>query len=306
MNNRKRNWGIVALILFVIAAGGFIYWQVSSVQPFKEEAKAAESMLEKWLAEREATPRKKQQAAPVEGNGAAPQKQSVDEMHPQTQGTAYEWQKLSGPELLEMAAKMRQVDVDALSPAEQAALEQAIQVAFDALPPAEQEAVKQAARAALWASRGLPPPPPGYTYGQNQDGYYLVKYGEPHFRVTWDNYQYGNDYLLSDTEYEEYKALDVIANFGLPGSRQPQATPEVVALAKDWYDALREKTWGPVPGLTAPTIWNRKATQADFDRINQLAFEKLSSLTPPPRSGVIDYDVVDRLLAELKAELERR
>lgn len=35
--NRKFHWGIVALIVILIAAGGFIYWQVSSVQQLKEQ-----------------------------------------------------------------------------------------------------------------------------------------------------------------------------------------------------------------------------------------------------------------------------
>ena len=45
MNNIKRNWGIVALILFVLAAGGFIYWQLSSVQQLKEQV----AQDNKWL-----------------------------------------------------------------------------------------------------------------------------------------------------------------------------------------------------------------------------------------------------------------
>ena len=177
---------------------------------------------------------------------------------------------------------------------------------FEALPPVEQEALKQAARAAFWADRGLAPPPPGYTYLQNQDGYHLVKHGEPLFQVTWDNYGYHNDYQLSDTEWEEYKALDVIANMGLPGPRQPQATPEVVALAKEWYEQLKEKTWGPRPDLSVSSSFRGVDTQAGQDRMNQLVLEKLNSLTPPPRDSTIDYVVVDRLLAELKAELQRR
>ena len=46
MVNNKRNWGIVALTIFVMAAGGFIYWQLSSVQPFKKEAAEAKQLEE--------------------------------------------------------------------------------------------------------------------------------------------------------------------------------------------------------------------------------------------------------------------
>ncbi len=176
---------------------------------------------------------------------------------------------------------------------------------FEALPPAEQEAYKKKALKAFWAARGLDPPPPGYTYKQNQDGYHLVKYGDPLFRVTWDNFSYDNNHQLSDTEWEEYKALDVIA-MGLPGTRQAEATPEIVGLAKEWHAALREKTWGPTPGLSVSTSWKGRATQEDFKRIDQMTLEKYYSLLPPPRPGTIDYIVVDRLLIELKAELERR
>lgn len=301
---RKLYWA--GAVLSILLIGAFVFLIVreqATLQKMREEAIAAQSMLDKWLAERESTPRNKQQAASVEGNAAAEQKQSADE----TQAAAYEWQKLSGLKLLEMAAKMRQVDVDAMSPAEQAALEDAIQVAYDALSPAQQEAVKQAAEAPYWASKGLTPPPPGYTYGQDQDGYYLVKYGEPHIRINWDHYEYGNDHLLSDTEYEEYKALRVIKESKIGPALLSQTTPEVIALAKEWYDALREKTWGPVPRLNSTVRWRGKmVTQAEQDRVDQIVRDTYHSLIPLPRSGVIDYNVVDRLLAELKTELERR
>ena len=36
--NRKMYWGIAALIVLLIAAGGFIYWQWSQVQQFKKQS----------------------------------------------------------------------------------------------------------------------------------------------------------------------------------------------------------------------------------------------------------------------------
>lgn len=302
----KRKLYSAGAVLSILLVGAFVFLIVqeqATLQKMREEARAAQSLLDKWLAEREATPKNKQQAAPMEGNDAAEQKQSADE----TQGTAYEWQKLSGRELLKSVLEMRPVDVDALPPEERAALEQDVLAAFDALSPAEQEAVKQDARAAYWASEGLAPPPPGYTYGQNQDGYYLVKYGEPHIRINWDRYKYGNDHLLSDTEWEEYKALGAIKDAEIGPARLSQTTPEAIALAKDWYDALREKTWGPVPRLNSTVRWGGKMpTQAEQDRVDQIVRDTYHSLIPTPRSGVIDYNVVDRLLAELQTELERR
>ena len=180
---------------------------------------------------------------------------------------------------------------------------------FEALPLDQQEALKHAARSAFWKERGLDPPPPGYTYRENQDGYHLVKEGEALFRITWDNFGYHNYHQLSDTEWEEYKALRVIAVYGLSGPRKPEATPEVVALAKEWYDKLNEKTWGPRPGVSVSAsggVWNTLSTEEGFERINRLAMEKLDSMTPPSRSGMIDYIIVDRLLIELKTELEEK
>ncbi len=179
---------------------------------------------------------------------------------------------------------------------------------FEALPLEEQEALKHAAEAVYWKGRGLEPPPPGYTYRQNQDGYHLVKRGEPLFRVTWDNFGYHNDHQLSDAEWEEYKALEIIVmGYFNTETRRAQATPEVVALAKERYEKLREKTWGPMPSVSVSAsggLWNNLSTQEGYERINRLAMEKLDSLLPPPRSARIANAVVDRLIIELKAELE--
>ena len=43
---KKMYLGIAALIVFMIAAGGFIYWQLSSTQHFKEQAAQNEKLLE--------------------------------------------------------------------------------------------------------------------------------------------------------------------------------------------------------------------------------------------------------------------
>ena len=44
--NRKMHWGIAALIVVLIAAGGFIYWQWSQVAQLKEQLAQDEKMLE--------------------------------------------------------------------------------------------------------------------------------------------------------------------------------------------------------------------------------------------------------------------
>ena len=43
---RRTYWGITALIILVIAAGGFMYWQWSQVQQLKEQLAQDEKMLE--------------------------------------------------------------------------------------------------------------------------------------------------------------------------------------------------------------------------------------------------------------------
>ena len=292
---RRMYWGIVILMILLIGASVFMLTRTTDTdEPEKE-----------YVYREPSKPGQQSDKKLSETGKFTEWLENERDSSDETQETDYEWQKLSGPELLELVSNMSQSEVDAMSSTEREALQQASQEAFDALSPAQQDLVTQTSRAAYWKSIGLDPPPPGYTYGQNQDGYYLVKYGEPHFRVTWDNYQYGNDYLLSDTEWEEYKALRVIKEKKL-GNRQHEAPPEIVALAKEWHDQLREKTWGPIPGLSSSTHWKGNVTQADFERDDQLAIEKFNSLIPPPRSGVIDYTVVDRLLIELKSELERR
>ncbi|MCE2400691.1 hypothetical protein J4G08_07345 [Candidatus Poribacteria bacterium] len=60
--NRKMYWGIAALIVVLIAAGGFIYWQWSQVAQLKEQLAQDEKMLEekdKLVAENNLPPRKR-------------------------------------------------------------------------------------------------------------------------------------------------------------------------------------------------------------------------------------------------------
>ena len=44
--NKQMSWGIAALIVILIAAGGFMYWQWASVQQLKEQLAQDEPMLE--------------------------------------------------------------------------------------------------------------------------------------------------------------------------------------------------------------------------------------------------------------------
>ena len=274
--NRKMYWGVAILILLLGTATLFIF--------INEFAKDSELDVQLKEAEKVANRIKQQQ------------KKQVSEDEP-----GYKVQVVQGNE------KVKDVSNETVSTEEE--VFPRTRAEFEALPLEQQKALKHAARSAFWKERGLDPPPPGYTYRQNQDGYHLVKEGEALFRITWDNFGYHNYHQLSETEWEEYKALEVIAVYGLPGPRKPEATPAVVALAKEWYDKLNEKTWGPRPGVSVSAsggVWNTLSKEDGYERINRLAMEKLASLPPPSRSSVIDYAIVDRLLIELKTELEEK
>ena len=57
--NKQMYWGIAALIIVLIAAGGFMYWQWSSVQQLKEQIAQDEKLLEeqhKGVAENDLPP----------------------------------------------------------------------------------------------------------------------------------------------------------------------------------------------------------------------------------------------------------
>ncbi len=58
--NSKHYWGIAALIVFVIAAGGFIYWQLSEIQDVERqqvETLAETEKFKKWWKEHNAPPK---------------------------------------------------------------------------------------------------------------------------------------------------------------------------------------------------------------------------------------------------------
>ena len=170
---------------------------------------------------------------------------------------------------------------------------------FRALPPKKQDEISRR----IWASKGLDPPPAGHAYYKIDGRTRLVQFGDPMIEIQWSN-NYGNLHQLSDTEWEEYKALVEIAD----GTIQSKwgFTQDMIPIAEEWRDKLWGKTWGPYPTISATTISLGVATEADFERQGKIIGKKYESLFPPERDRTIDYIVVTKLINKIKAELERR
>jgi len=103
------HWGIAALIVLLIAAGGFIYWQWSSVQQFKEEL----AQDDKWL-EEENKPVAKNDLPPAD-----PGKKWVphgDHFHQVPIDAPDEWQDEphDTPTVKEVSVGVQEASVDAL------------------------------------------------------------------------------------------------------------------------------------------------------------------------------------------------
>ena len=138
----------------------------------------------------------------------------------------------------------------------------------------------------------------------------LVKYNDPHIEVDWTQQNYGNFHQLSDEEFERYNALGGITHdyseLIKEGYQVPTYPADIVELAREWKAELYEKTWGPKLTILAGTVYNRDVTSEDDEKLSQLLEDKYQELSPPSREFVVNYDVVDQLLIELKSELERR
>ena len=170
---------------------------------------------------------------------------------------------------------------------------------FRALPQKKQDEISRR----IWESKGLDPPPVGHAYYEINGKIRLVKFGAPMIEIQW-SHNYGNLHQLSDTEWEEYKALVEIAD----GTIQSEwgFTQDMIPIAEEWRDKLWKKTWGPYPTISATTISLGVATETDWDRQSKIIGEKYESLFLPERDRTIDYTVVTQLINKIKAELERR
>ena len=153
---------------------------------------------------------------------------------------------------------------------------------------------------AHWESQGLTPP--GYTYIWNDLGAKLVKFNVPYFEVT-ENYGYNNYHLLTNDEWDRYKALNAIANKFL---NRVIITDDVASLAKKWLKPIHQKTWGPQKGIVTSVTYNREETPEDVARNQKLTNEKLAAITKPEVDYSINHDTIDLIILELEEALQRR
>ena len=166
-----------------------------------------------------------------------------------------------------------------------------------------------------WQSQGLNPPSPGYFYRHDENGVpKLYAENQPHFRLTGWTEGYGNTTLLSDEEWERYKALIPIANQtrlvlkeGM-GTRDTTMFPDdVAALAREWMNELWEKTKSPLPIFSSFAQYTRPQTPEDQEGETQLLREQHDTHVPPDtRSSHANHILIKSILNELKAELRRR
>ena len=166
-----------------------------------------------------------------------------------------------------------------------------------------------------WQSQGLNPPSPGYFYYPDENGIpKLYAENHPHFRLTGWTEGYGNTTLLSDQEWERYKALVPIANQtrlvleeGM-GTRDTTMFPDdVAALAREWMNELWEKTKSPLPVFSSFSQYTRPQTSEDQERETQLLQKQYETHVPPDtRPSHANHVLIKSILNELKAELGRR
>ena len=166
---------------------------------------------------------------------------------------------------------------------------------------------------AQWSSIGLKPPPDGYYYSWSDGGSpRLMKYNTPNIRLNYGESRYGQLYQLTDDEYEEYKALNTIvlqpqANDALIADgwdpRQLVIYPdEVIGLAKEWYEDLHQKTYGPSISVISSTTYNREMTQEDIDKEEQMSDDLLASVKLE-RDKSMNSAVREQLLDEMEKVL---
>ncbi len=160
------------------------------------------------------------------------------------------------------------------------------------------ERSSEEAKREFYNSIGLEPPPPGHTYLWEGDGNArLVRYNESSIEVDWTQQNYGNFFQLSDEEFERYNALAAITDEIT--ARSLRIPTNVVELAREWKNALYQKTWGSKPTIHAATVYNRPITLADNEEKSRLLERKYLDALPPPRRFSVNYDGVNQLIIEL-------
>ena len=174
--NRKRYWGIAALTVFVIAAGGFIYWQLSEMQHVeREHAKtlAETEKFKKWWKERNAPPK----------NGAE---------GPMSDKTADNGKRVDVGVSAEKAEDVQEADKFA---------------DWNSLTPEQQQQIYDQ----FYIQFGLKVPPRGYNYRWKEPGVpYLDENGHPVLHRLDEpivDIEIGIGFAPTLEEFEKYKKL---------------------------------------------------------------------------------------------------
>lgn len=177
-----------------------------------------------------------------------------------------------------------------------------------------------AMEAEYWASKGVSPPPPGYTYGRINGGELkLYPMNTPIIEVTWTR-AYGDLHQISSEEFERYKALiaissqtrlviegddlDAYAAGTLDTTDKEKFPDDVAALAHEWAQELYKRTLGPLPVVNVYGSWNRPRTPEDDALKKRLTEEALAPHRRIPREPKsVDHELIESILIELKASL---
>ena len=238
---RRIHWGITALIILVIAAGGFMYWQWSEVQQLKEQLAQYEKMLED----------KKKQVAEVNRKppGASPNGHWHDgEWHDEPYQPVEIEKKshnLTQSEIDALNQKLKREGLieENLSERELAYLG-SIGVNWDLLTPEQQAKYDRD----YYEQYGLDPPPLGYRYLLIAPGKpRLDESGNPIVIKEGDVYvtvRYGNGFAPTPEQYERYELLEK----ELIKADNPDKVLEIT----NEIDSIKQSSQGKIPiGATA-------------------------------------------------------
>ncbi|MDE0483762.1 MAG: hypothetical protein OXI67_14365 [Candidatus Poribacteria bacterium] len=276
---RKLHWGIAALIIVLIAAGGFIYYQWSGVQQFKEELAQDEIQLEeqhKGVAENDLPPAKpgfkwvpdgdhwhemplsaqRPINASVERTLTKEQIAEVQKfwkdlgLKPPPKGYGYEWDENGKATLFQFNVPRFEVK---------------------------------------WSTKEVP--------------------GEDYYKLTDEEWARHRVliHIINQTHLILDQELLTLVREGKPLPPVEYA-PGVVELAKEWLAELERKASGPVPTVSTSVTWTRQPTEKEEQEIERKEYELLNSLEKPPRphSGSMDENYIAEIVSNLEAEIQRR
>ena len=284
--------GFCFLIVFSIAC---YFWYQQEVALYKQQSEeTAEMLRQSERAQKAETAREAEQAvfdAPMESETPTPETQSLTVGDiPVDWPEGSDW-PINWKELLSL-------------PNEE----------YVKLPIATRKAIDRA----YFAEDGLEVPPDGHYYYRDETGAWkLGEYGVPRVTIFPTEPYHGQVHQLSAVEYERYKSLKLILNQGETAKEQLEMGihPDAVLfypqpaldLAKQWYDELHEKTFGPGYARKIDVTYEEEPTPADLEKKERLSDEAYYAVLYPetgrPHPPGVDYELVETILDEIEREL---